>query len=155
MNRVLHLVALVVMPVVLIALAAGGLGIVGLGGYLVIFFTLIVWNLFATWRALNNRRAAYGGMLAPHNLVFVLAYCLVFLSWGPGSIYMWGNDRALWALAYGVAAVVTIVQLLTQEDTRRLRNHLFAVYNVVGAMAVGAWAVWHDVVCGCYAPPTF
>ena len=139
-GRILPFSALVVMPIVLVGLAAGGLGVIGLGGYLVIFFLLIIWNFFATWRAFNNRRAAYGGLLAPHNLVFVVAYGLVFLVWGPGSIYMWGNDRGLWAMAYGVAAALTIIQLLKQVDTRRLRHYLFAIYNVVGALAVGAWA---------------
>jgi len=139
-GRILPIVALVVTPIVLIGLAAGGLGVIGLGGYLVVFFLLVIWNFFATWRAINNRRAAYGGLLAPHSLVFVVAYGLVFLVWGPGSIYMWGHDRGLWAMAYGVAAALTIIQLLKQVDTRRLRHYLFAIYNVVGALAVGAWA---------------
>ena len=139
-GRILPFMSLVVTPIVLVGLAAGGLGVIGLGGYLVIYFLLIIWNFFATWRAINNRRAAYGGLMAPHNLVFVMAYGLVFLVWGLGSIYMWGNDRGLWAMAYGVAAALTIIQLIKQVDTRRLRHYLFAAYNVVGALAVGAWA---------------
>lgn len=140
-RRMLPLVALVVTPMVLIGLASGGLGVIGLAGYIVIFSILILWNLFATWRAINNRRAAPGGMVRPSNLVFVLGYSLVFLVWGPGAVYMWGNDRALWAIAYGVAAVLSILQLWRQVDTRRLRHYLFAVFNLVGTVAVGAWAV--------------
>jgi hypothetical protein len=36
---------------------------------------------------------------------------------------------------------MTVVQLWTIPPTRRLRHHLFAVYNVIGAMAVSAWAM--------------
>lgn len=140
-RRVLPFIALVVTPIALVALAAGGLGVTGLGGYLVIFFGLLIWNFFATWRALSNRRGTYRGSLAPYNLAFLAGYVLVLLVWGPGSIYMWGSERALWAIAYGVAATMTIVQLWRQADTRRLRNHLFAAYNVLGTLAVGAWAL--------------
>jgi hypothetical protein len=139
-RRVLPFVALAVTPIVLVALAAGGLGIIGLGGYLVIFFLLVIWNFFATWRAINNRRGTFAGMFAPYTLVFILGYGLVFLVWGPGVIYMWGNDRALWAMAYAVAAGMTVVQLLRDPTARRLRHKLFAIYNVLGAMALGAWA---------------
>jgi hypothetical protein len=133
--------ALVVAPILLIALAAGGLGIIGLGGYLVIFFLLVLWNFFAMWRMYNNRRGTFGGLFAPLNLAFVVGYVLVFLVWGPGVIYMWGSERALWALAYAVAAALTLVQLWKIPSTRRLRHKLFAVYNVLGALAVGAWAL--------------
>jgi hypothetical protein len=137
----LPLVALVVMPIVLIGLAAGGLGVVGLGGYLVAFFLLVVWDLFATWRAVSNRVDRTSDLLAPLNLVVVAAYGLVFVTWGPGIIYMWGSGRTLWAVAYAVAAVLTLYQLWRAPATRRFRHYLFAVFNVLGAMAVGAWAL--------------
>ncbi len=140
-RRVLPFIALVVTPIVLVAGAAGGLGVIGLGGYLMVFFGLLIWNFFATWRAFTNRRGTYRGPLAPYNLAFLAGYVLVLLVWGPGAIYMWGSGRALWALAYGVAATMTVVQLWRQTDTRRLRNKLFAVYNVLGTLAVGAWAL--------------
>ncbi|UCC92528.1 MAG: hypothetical protein JSW25_07630 [Thermoplasmata archaeon] len=140
-RRGLVISALVVTPIMLAFLAAGGLGVIGLGGYLVVFFLLVLWNFFAAWRAINNRRATFGGLLAPVNLAFASGYVMVFLVWGPGVIYMWGSDRALWALAYAVAATMTIYQLWRAPSTRRLRNHLFAVYNVVGTLAVAAWAM--------------
>jgi len=139
-RRVLPFSALVVAPILLIGLAAGGLGVIGLGGYLVAFSAMVIWNFFATWRTITNRRGTFKGMLAPYNLAFIAGYALVFLVWGPGAIYMWGSDRGLWALAYAVAAAMTIVQVWRQHDTRRFRHHLFIVYNVVGALAVGAWA---------------
>jgi hypothetical protein len=143
----LPVTALVIAPVILLVMVSSGWALFGLAGYLVIFFLMAVWNFFAAWRALANRWGTFGGLRAPRNLAVVMAFGFVFVMWGPMIYYMWGSDRTLYALAYAVAAVLTAYLLRTAPETRRLRNYLFLVYNIVGALAVTAWA-YTDVSAG-------
>ncbi len=135
------LLALVVAPIVILAVAWGSGGLLGLGGYVLLVFAFILWNTGALWRALAVRTRRWRGLLAPENLGILALYVIVWLVWGPMMLDLWGQDRTLYALAYASGAGATGALLVFKPSTRRLRNHLILVYNVMGTLALGAWAM--------------
>ncbi len=134
------LACLVVAPILLLVLVANGWGLLGLGGYVVIVFAVVVWNFAALFRATTNRYTSFRGLFAPWNLAVLLAYGFVFVVWGIYVLDLWAEDRMWYALGYAVAAAVAASAMLTEARTRRLRNHLILAYNIIGTLALGAWA---------------
>ena len=124
----------------LIGVATNSLGLVGVAGYIVVVFVIVCWNFAALWRAIAKRKITFRGLLHPINLSILLAYVYVFVVWGIYVMDLWSGNRSWYALGYAVATAVAIAALVMQPETRRMRNHLIVVYNLIGAFAVGAWA---------------
>ncbi|MCK4969293.1 MAG: hypothetical protein KAS77_02150, partial [Thermoplasmata archaeon] len=114
--------------------------LMGLAGYTVLFFLMVLWNFWALWRATVNRWSSPDGLMTPLNLAVAGGYLFVFVAWGPYVLNLWIVPRTVFALAYGAASVLVVFLLWSRPETRRLRNYLFAVYNLVGTLAVAAWA---------------
>jgi hypothetical protein len=132
---------LIVAPVVLVLMInARGAGLMGLAGYTVVFFLMALWNFWALWRAAANRWSSPDGLMTPLHLAVVGGYLFVFAVWGPYVLNLWSVPRTVFALAFGASTVLVIFFLWSRPETRRLRNYLFAVYNLIGTLAVSAWA---------------
>lgn len=132
--------ALVVAPLILIYIVATSPGFLGLGMYGAVFFVCALWNFWALFRATGNRWTSLDGLFKPSHLAMVLGFLFVFIVWGPYVLNLWWTSRSVFALAYGMAALLTVLLLWYQPDTRRLRNYLLVVYNVMGTLALSAWA---------------
>jgi hypothetical protein len=133
-------IVLVVAPIVLLVVISGGWAVLGLAGYIILVSGIVTWNFAALYRAISNRMATFKGLFAPQNLSVEVAYVIVFLVWGLWILDLWGDDRTWYAIAYAIAAGVAASALLTSPETRRMRNYLFLVYNVIGTLAIGSWA---------------
>jgi len=132
---------LVVAPIVLVLMISTmGAGLMGLAGYTVVYFLMALWNFWALWRAATNRWSSPDGLMTPLNLAVAGGYLFVFVIWGPYVLNLWSVPRTVFALAYGAATVLVVYLLWSRPETRRLRNYLFVVYNLIGTLAVGAWA---------------
>jgi hypothetical protein len=134
------ILVLVVAPILLLVLVANQWGLIGLGGYIILVFAVIVWNFAALFRAMTNRLKSFRGLLYPQNLSIVVAYGAVFIIWGLYVMELWSDDRPWHATGHAIATAIAAVALLTDHGTRRLRNYLIVVYNLLGTLAVGAWA---------------
>ena len=135
------LLSLVVIPVVLAALALTHQSALGLGGYVLIAFLFIVWNTFALWRALATRALPLRGLIRLDNLVIVSCYVIVWVVWGLYVRQLWTHHRALYSVGYALAAVAAVAVLVARPEARRLRNYVIVLYNVVGTIALAAWAL--------------
>jgi hypothetical protein len=135
------LLALVIAPLIIFAVGWGSGGLLGLGGYVLLVFAFILWNTGALWRAFAVRTRKWRGLLAPENLGMLSLYIIVWLVWGPMMLDLWGQDRTVYALAFAAGAGAAGALLAFKPSTRRLRNYLILVYNVLGTLALGAWAM--------------
>jgi hypothetical protein len=137
-----------ILAVLCIAIGAAGLlvlgratgGLLGLGWYFLLALLVVLWNAYAVLRMLGTRASPLRCILSPENAAVVACYVLVLVIWGPLAVYLWESHRAWYAVAYALAAMATAVLLLRARPTRRLRNVLVLVYDVVGALALVAWA---------------
>jgi hypothetical protein len=130
-----------VVPVVLAALVLTHQSALGLGGYVLIAFLVIVWNTFALWRALATRALPLRGLVRLDNLVIVSCYVIVWVVWGLYIRQLWTYHRALYSVGYALAALASVTVVAARPEARRLRNYVIVVYNVVGTIALAAWAL--------------
>ena len=135
------LLCLVVVPVVLAVLVLTHPSALGLGGYVLIAFLVIVWNTLALWRALATRALPLRGLIRLDNLVIVSCYVIVWVVWGLYIRQLWTYHRALYSVGYAVAALASVAVVLARPEARRLRNYVIVLYNVVGTIALAAWAL--------------
>ena len=135
------LMSLVVVPVVLAVLVLTHPSALGLGGYVLIAFLVIVWNTFALWRALATRALPLRGLLRLDNLLIVSCYVIVWVVWGLYVRQLWTYHRALYSLGYALAALAAVAVVVARPEARRLRNYVIVLYNVVGTIALAAWAL--------------
>ncbi len=135
-------------PVVCLALApvavtAAGVwtgGILGIGWYLALVLLVVLWNTFAAYRTLSTRGWPLRRLLGAESAALVAGYILVWVVWSAFAVDLWQRHRAWYCAGYTVAAAVTALLVWRDPSTRRLRNVLIVVYNVLGALALGAWA---------------
>jgi len=135
------LLCLVVIPVVLAVLVLTHQSALGLGGYVLIAFLFIVWNTFALWRALVTRALPLRGLVRLDNLVIVSCYVIVWVVWGLYIRQLWTYHRALYCVGYALAALASVTVVAARPEARRLRNYVIVLYDVVGTIALAAWAL--------------
>ena len=125
-----------------VLMALGGLtgGLLGLGPYFLLALFVVLWDAFAVMRTLGLRASPLGRLRSPVNAAVVSCHLYVLVVWGALGVYLWGSHRAWYAAAYAAAAVATAVLLLRAPATRRMRSYLTLAYDVVGALALAAWA---------------
>ena len=135
------LMSLVVVPAVLAAFVLTHPSALGLGGYVLMAFLVIVWNTFALKGALATRALPLRGLLRPDNLLIVSCYVIVWVVWGLYVRQLWTYHRALYSLGYALAALAAVAVVVARPEARRLRNYVIVLYDVVGTIALAAWAL--------------
>ncbi len=127
-------------PAALLVLGRATGGVLGLASYFLLATFIVVWDVYAVLRTLGARASPLGALISPENATVVSCNVVVMAVWCALAVYLWESHRAWYAVGYALAAVATAVLLLRSPATRRVRNGLILAYDVVGALALAAWA---------------